>query len=267
MTYEESGSRAVESAGGDNSSHGRARLVNLRDVGGLPLRGGGETRCAVLYRADASYTGDTAPQRVPAWPPGTVIDLRSEAEVVRWRYEWPSSTNVVVHPLHDRARPDQMPTDADLSAIYDAILGGASHRIARVVDAVAESSGPVLIHCAAGKDRTGIVVAALLAAAGVERDAIVADYVASEVNLPLLKARWQQVGMSTRPGRHVPEALLAAPATAVGRVLDRVEGWPGGASTWWVDHGATPAHLATWRSRIRGERYGEPRTGPPLHLA
>lgn len=56
-----------------------ACLCNLRDVGGLPLVGGGAVHDGVLYRGDAPMVGDQDPEQRP-WPPGSVIDLRSPEE-------------------------------------------------------------------------------------------------------------------------------------------------------------------------------------------
>lgn len=227
------------------------QLANLRDLGGLPLRGGGRTRSGVLYRADASYAGDVAPRQVEHWPPGTVVDLRSDAEVSRWPYSWLEPTAVLRHPLHDGARPDRVPGEHDLATLYSVILDQGSHIVARLLGIAAEAPGPVLMHCAAGKDRTGVVVAALLAAAGVERNAIVADYVATTSNLPMLRRRWEQQGVSTGLGSGVPAAWLEAPAAAIGVVLDRIEGRPGGQDWWWLEHGVDPASLMRWRDRMR----------------
>jgi len=236
------------------------QLANLRDLGGLPLRGGGRTRSGVLYRADASYAGDVAPRQVEHWPPSTVVDLRSDAEVSRWPYTWPEPTTVLLHPLHDGARPDRVPGEHDLARLYAVILDKASHLVARLLGVAAEAPGPVLMHCAAGKDRTGVVVAALLAAAGVERDAIVADYMATTSNLPMLRRRWERQGISTGSDSAVPEAWLEAPAAAIGVVLDRIEcrrarsrrtSAPGGQDAWWIDHGVDPASLRRWRDRMR----------------
>jgi hypothetical protein len=68
------GAQAHSSPDPDSGDH--RQLVNLRDVAGVRLAGGGTVPAGVLYRSDAPYPGDAAPQTVPVWPPATVIDLR-----------------------------------------------------------------------------------------------------------------------------------------------------------------------------------------------
>jgi hypothetical protein len=120
-------------ASGQRRAAGTDTLVNLRDLGGLPLRGGGITATGVLLRSDAPYDGDETPVHVTPWPPGTVIDLRSDKEVARSSYEWGDGTRMRHHPLHASAAPDALPRDADLAALYTYILarlsGGRTDRV------------------------------------------------------------------------------------------------------------------------------------------
>jgi hypothetical protein len=82
-------------------------------------------------------------------------------------------------PRHPLAAPDTVPEGHRiLGAFYRAIVDQAGAHLADLVATVADGA-PVLLHCAAGKDRTGTVVALALSLAGVRRDAVVADYVAS----------------------------------------------------------------------------------------
>lgn len=224
-------------------------LVNLRDVGGLPVRGGGTTRSGVLYRGDAPYPDDVAPVGVAAWPPASVIDLRSDPELVRVSVEWPEGTTFHHHPIHAAAVPENLRAQGDLTDLYDFILEAVPGRIARVVDIVGDpdEAAPFFVHCTAGKDRTGLVVAALLLAAGVERDAVVADYLATAANMGALQDRWEH-----KSGRaHTVRAeWLQAPEVAITEAIDFLERSEGGVSGWLVEHGADPKRLDTWRDRI-----------------
>ncbi|MDV7352738.1 tyrosine-protein phosphatase [Rhodococcus oxybenzonivorans] len=225
-------------------------LVNLRDVGGLPMDDGGVTRAGVLYRSDAPRTGDTAPRHVPAWPPRVVVDLRSQREVKRSSCEWPGATTAHHHPLHDDAAPGVTPP-ADLPALYELILNSGAERIASLVPLVTRADGPVLVHCAAGKDRTGVVVAALLLAAGVKSAAVVADYLATAPNMAALQERWASAPTADRGRPPLGEQWFRTPEPAIVAVVERITAARGGAAGWLCDHGADRDDLLRWRGRLR----------------
>lgn len=228
------------------------RLVNLRDLGGLPVVGGGVTRAGILYRSDAPYPDDERPDHVPVWPPAAVLDLRSQAERDVIGHEWTDETVLHHRPLHDAAAPT-VERAPHLAGLYANILDAVPDRIAGVLAVAAHVDGPLLIHCAAGKDRTGIAVAALLLAADVDPGAVVADYLATADNMSELRMRWQRNGKVALPGRPaIPEAWLLAPEDAIRHVVDRFAAWPAGASGWLVDHGASPSDLEAWRTRFVG---------------
>ena len=96
----------------------------------------------------------------------------------------PLSAELGVRELAEEGRPL-----VSLDALYRRMVRDRSTAIAEVVGIVARSPGPVLVHCTAGKDRTGVVMAAILAAAGVARADIVADYVETAANMPAVVAR------------------------------------------------------------------------------
>jgi hypothetical protein len=98
----------------------------------------------------------------------------------------------------------------------------------------------VLVHCAAGKDRTGIVVATVLTLVGVPREQVLADYLRTNENLEHLLARLEAAG------RHLPavsKRLLGVDAAALTAVLDEMESHPDGIRGHLVSHGADPADL------------------------
>lgn len=120
------------------------------------------------------------------------------------------------------------------------------HRPDSVVAAledIAEGPGAALVHCAAGKDRTGVVVAMALSAVGVQRDAIIADYLATAERITAIMARLRAsetyradlepyTDDSRKPRADVLERVLA--------VLDERHGGPLG---WLAEQGFDPAPL------------------------
>jgi protein-tyrosine phosphatase len=192
--------------------------ANVRDLGGLPLTAGGVTRSGVLLRGDAIYDGDDPPPAVP-WPPRTVIDLRSSREWQTAAATWPDATRVVRHPLFDAAALDVVPAEDALLTMYDGILTTAARSVAAVAGLLA-TDGPALVHCAAGKDRTGVAVAALLLLAGVELEAVVADYRRTEAAMPQVLERAFARGALARSLFH--PIWATAPHEAIDLVVQRL---------------------------------------------
>lgn len=228
--------------------HGPA---NLRDLGGLPLDGGGVTRAGVLYRSDAWYAGDEAPAALPAWPPALVVDLRSQAERdLTGTFRWPQPVKVCAVPLLDDAAP--LALEEGLGSIYRRGLAASAGLIARVAALVATAPGPALVHCAVGKDRTGVVVAAILLAAGVTPGAVTADYTATEPHLPQALARLAaQAGYEPPPIEELPRAAREAPASAIAEVIEVLSATPGGAAGWLASHGMSDGDLRQLRAKLR----------------
>ncbi|WP_219417066.1 tyrosine-protein phosphatase [Pseudonocardia nigra] len=234
-------------------------LCNLRDVGGLPTEDGRRTRPGVLYRSDVPLAGDPDPSDVPQWPPGTVLDLRAPGE--RQAGHPLAAAGATVHPLPvmDDVRfagavaaswPPADGLQAWFAALYRRWLEERPEAVAGAVAAAMRGEPPVLVHCAAGRDRTGVVVALLLRAAGVQRAAIVADYRRTEVNHARLMARLTERGALRTPrGSGLRDAQLATPE-AIEQVLDHVDAHPGGLPRWLAGHGVAEPDLVAWRERL-----------------
>jgi hypothetical protein len=238
-----------------------AGLRNFRDLGGLSIGTGGRIRHGALYRSDAPMTGDPPPAHA-AWPPRTVIDLRSEDEL-HGEHPWASAaTEVVANPLfarasieHMRQHPEALPKD--LSTLYRELLDAAPPGIPRAVGLIAERSGPTLVHCTAGKDRTGIVIAIVLSAIGVADEQIVADYVLTATNMPAVIQRMRaRIGGAGDGEDHAPGTIeglrpeiLAAPALAIEAALDEL-GKAGGGAPWLLARGLPEATLVQLRDRL-----------------
>lgn len=213
-----------------------SRLASLRDAGA-----GTGRRPGVLYRSEAPHPGDEPPALVP-WPPGTVIDLRSPRE--RGAGEHPLAgprTRVVDLPMSAALAPAVRARQRDgatpLAELYLDAVDAAAGWLPALVAAAAHGAAPVLVHCAAGKDRTGVAVATLLALAGVPRGAIEADHARSADTLDAVHVRLG--GAPRGPLGEVDPGAMAG-------VLDRLGDDPVGFA---VAHGADPADVAAWVRR------------------
>ncbi|RCW44001.1 protein tyrosine/serine phosphatase [Halopolyspora algeriensis] len=227
-------------------------LVNLRDLGGLPTEGEAITRPGVLYRSDAPHAGDRAPAGMPQWPPKAVVDLRDTVEEDEREHPLAPVSRVYRIPVLEDLRTGLgREPSSSLRALYERLLEGASKRLVEVFRVAVETDGPVLIHCAAGKDRTGVVCALLARAAGVRSDAIVADYVSTDRNMWRVLQRLA-VSPTLPPGvdREAVSELISAPASAIEAVLARLDENEGGAAGWLQAQGAGRADITRWQQRF-----------------
>jgi len=227
-------------------------LANARDI----ARAAPGLRAGIVFRSDAPQAGDQPPAGVSPWPPATVVDLRDSREAGRVH---PFAEVATVHPipvLADAALEASTP-GSTLGDLYAVMIAGESGRaIARAVTAMAVEPGPVLVHCSAGKDRTGVSVALALSLLGVERERIVADYVATAANmrgvLARMAAAWSgahgaPIGVDTT---RLPAEMLDAPRYAIEGVLDSWDALDDGAEEWFLTAGGEDAAIAALRSRL-----------------
>lgn len=148
---------------------------------------------------------------------------------------------------HADGFPDEPP-------VVQAYLGYLAHRHDSIVAAlrtIARADGAVLVHCAAGKDRTGVVVALALAAAGARQEVIVRDYLASaERIVPIAERLLSSETYRRELEGQDPAAMAPRPGT-MERVLEIVEEH-GGAAAWLLSRGLEPEDLARLRDRLSG---------------
>ncbi|RRO14837.1 tyrosine-protein phosphatase [Saccharopolyspora rhizosphaerae] len=234
------------------TSDALGELVNLRDLGGQPTGDGVLTRAGVVYRSDAPFPGDRDPQGLPDWPPRVVIDLREAAETKDAHPLDPVAQVHRIRLLEGLEKPD---TDDDalheLTVLYQGMLEGAPKKLVEVFRLVLEADGPVLVHCAAGKDRTGVVSAMLLSAAGVRPDAIVADYVRTDKNMLHVLRRLNELP-ELPPGvdEEMVAELMATPTQAIERVLEIFDAHEDAAAGWLRSHGVTDDELTRWQGKF-----------------
>ncbi|MCE5291263.1 MAG: tyrosine-protein phosphatase [Nocardiaceae bacterium] len=167
---------------------------NFRDVGGLKTDDGRTIQPGILFRSSELCALDADGQRtLTGLAVSDVIDLRSADEVA---YNGPDALPAGVHghsaPVKDHERQEHAPHEqprvltpelAEVLLEYAytrfPLLENGQKALAHAIELIANSTGGVLIHCAAGKDRAGWIVAAVLRAAGVSDADILADYLRS----------------------------------------------------------------------------------------
>jgi protein-tyrosine phosphatase len=155
---------------------------NVRDVGGLAVTGGGRIRSSLLYRGDAiDAVTDAGFDSLVKLRLRTVIDLRESVERRHPQPDLGADVNMErMQILRDRFNYEHY---GGLSSLYAAILDGAGEELAAVIGRLAEPGClPALVHCSAGKDRSGLVIGLLLAAVGVPDAAIASNYAVTEAN-------------------------------------------------------------------------------------
>lgn len=145
-------------------------------------------------------------------------------------------------PLVDRVvdllNPPKLESPGDVADIYQDLVATARGQIGEVVELTARhlNDGPVLIHCAYGKDRTGLIVALIQAAIGLPTEAIVEDYGRSDEPA---RRRYQLMLEHPLLGdpdlSNAPPYLFTAPAAIMAEYLRRVEAHHGTLRAW-VDH-------------------------------
>ncbi|MGN7780651.1 tyrosine-protein phosphatase [Mycolicibacterium sp. 22603] len=232
----------------------RLGLPNFRVVRGVT--DSGRVLAGALWRSGAPAEGDPAPSDSP-WPPATVIDLRSPSEHNSAHplercgsdvHRIPMSRQLNLADFDDSKMPA-----GGIAALYVSTLIGAREAIAEAIEIVSSATPPVLVHCAAGKDRTGILVAVVLAALGIPREAIVADYVETNTNMDVVMKRIKLldpaaadklIGLATT----IPEAL-SAPTGAIEAILDTLDDH-GGSLAWLRAAGVGEATLEALQRRM-----------------
>ncbi|MGW0808056.1 tyrosine-protein phosphatase [Nonomuraea sp. NPDC002799] len=249
--------------------------VNARDLGGLPTRDGGRTRHGRVFRADnlQGLTPADVDLLVGRLNLRHVVDLRSHAEVtlegpgplshapeVRHHHltlfaEGGRHTDVEADTIDgDRVLPwAERVLDEELrvTGFYFGYLRDRPDAVVAALRVMALDDGASLVHCAAGKDRTGVLSALTLELAGVTREAIVEDYVATGERLELIlkrlrESRTYRGDLDARPADdHRPQARYIEQFLGV---LDERFGGPLG---WLVQHGWTDADTAAVHARLR----------------
>jgi protein-tyrosine phosphatase len=229
---------------------------NFRDLGGYPTRAGRQLRWRVLFRSDGLHhltPGDVARLRGELGI-AHVLDLRSSGEIAIDGRGRLADEDVRIHhlPLFDETGASRADLGAkiSLSDRYFLMTEHAKRPIARILATLADAQAPAVYHCAAGKDRTGIVSAVLLGLLGVADEVIVADYAATQQNLDAIIARLMaSEGYQAMLENLPPDTLHAEPATMIA-LLERVRSKYGSMRGYVRDLGVPDDAVARLEARL-----------------
>jgi protein-tyrosine phosphatase len=240
-------------------------LLNVRDLGGHPTEDGGETRFGEIVRADSvRQLSDEGWRSLVDYGVKTIVDLRANEEL---EADPPAELPVeVLHvPFMETDRSDWDEVEGDIEAavkeapdvasatrdVYLIFLERFAGNVAKAVRAVANApEGGVVIHCAGGKDRTGLLTALLLHNAGVGNDEIARDYALSEERLRTRREQWLAEAQSEEERERL-RRISQSPADSIRGVLHELERRYGSVEGYLRQAGVTEDELARARARLR----------------
>jgi protein-tyrosine phosphatase len=256
-------------------------VVNIRDVGGLPTADGRRIRSGVLIRSAnlSSVTEADVARLVNELGVRRVLDLRTDVEV---RNSEPGllrgTEGVTFHHLslypdgkseaeaeleaqaEAEASPDpvapwageQYPEDRDPQVVsYLRYLERRPDSIVAALRAIAEPDGATVVHCAAGKDRTGMVIALALSVAGVPAELIAADYAESQSQMVAIIRQLADIDLYELSIDEPDKVPPAAAETMLG-VLACIDADHGGVLGWLAAHGWTDQETERLRATLLG---------------
>jgi len=231
---------------------------NFRDIGGYGTADGRVVRWGQVFRSDSLHRLTSADCReLAALGVRTVVDLRSTEELGEGRYA--AADEVAFHhvplfegdalPFTPTAHDGPEPPDGE---VYLAIAHddfGATAVVA-ALECIARGEHPVVFHCAAGKDRTGLVAALVLTLCGVPDDAIVTDFAFTESRMPEIIARHTERAEGTARDAEVAGQQYGAQAATMHTVLESVRDEFGSVDAYVRSTGVTESEIDALRAAL-----------------
>lgn len=213
-------------------------LRNLRDIGGLRTEDGRRVRRGVVYRSATPAFLDEHQATLLRDELGvrTRVDLRSAVEIEEAHNPRLLAVEHEAHHLPLRAggawehRPDLDDPGAAVAAHYVRYLERSADSLATIVALIADPArAALLVHCSAGKDRTGVTLAVTLSAIGVGHDEIVRDYARTREDLDAMFLQLRRLPAYEERLNALPEESLTAEPRSMQLFLAHVEERYGGA--------------------------------------
>jgi len=222
---------------------------NVRDVGGMPARGG-RIRSGVLMRSGQLSGATTAGAEALRQRVAHIVDLRDGEEVAVEPTEIPGPETTHL-PLFLGSVRSFFEDDTSLEELYLHLLEESGDRLVAAIRIIAQGD-PTLVHCTVGKDRTGVTVALALSAVEADRDAIVADYALTESQLPPERSRRIVAYLRSQHPEAVHAIALAteSPASVMRAFLEGIDARWGSAADYLRANGMTDAELDALREAL-----------------
>jgi protein-tyrosine phosphatase len=240
-----------------------AGACNVRDLGGYETASGQRVRTGQLLRGDSPHRlTDDDLVIVGNLGLRTVVDLRSADELQALGEEPLRSLGVETLHIPLRHAPGEaqvlrIARDGEhtptLAELYRGFVDNSADELARIVTVAADSARrPLLFHCLAGKDRTGVVAAFLLTLLGVPDELVAADYAATAAVMPRFRelTRPDRDILGLRALKTVSSNLMGAEADTMLAFLQALRDEHGGAEQFLTDHGAPVAAFAQLRTDL-----------------
>ena len=231
-------------------------VFNFRDLGGIPAADGAVIRRGRLYRSDNLGRLDAVDKEIfMALGIRTVIDLRraGEVETMGRVPEWTGASWLHHHLEHEIwDHSTYLPSIGVarwLADRYRDLLESGAADIARVISLLSEVEGPAVVHCVAGKDRTGLISALTLSLLGVSDDEIAADYALTEVSEPAF-TEWLRRTDPVAAAQPQPDFYVQTPPEAMLFTLRELRERHGSVLEYLSRHGVTLAHVQALRDRL-----------------
>ncbi|MDQ1396179.1 MAG: protein-tyrosine phosphatase [Acidimicrobiaceae bacterium] len=233
-------------------------VFNFRDLGGYDTAEGRTVRWRRLFRADGLYRMTAADaETVRELGIASVLDLRTENEIgIRGRFpvdkvpvEYHHLPFIDVVPDPD-FYPTPVPPDFMAGHYHEILHGGSDHVVGALRVLARPEAYPAVFHCAAGKDRTGILAALVLSLLGVPEEVIAEDYGLSRQAMVELQAFLHEHMPEVAANMdRIPTAMLAEPET-MALLLQSLRDQYGSVVDFVASLGITDDEVASLRSNL-----------------
>lgn len=238
-------------------------IHNFRELGPYPVRPGGVIRSRRVYRSGALERMTPADEALLSRELGlsTVLDLRHPDELAGTPAAHPLSERVVRLSIFSESQP-QEELIAELNGLYGPgpsprryfhylQIGGG--RLARAFELFAdEANYPILVHCTAGKDRTGVLLGMVMDVLGCHDADIAHEYGLSDASIDRLIAYLRASGRQLEGTDEEIRARLATPPERMAGFIELLRQHHGGAERFFKSQGVSTAAIASVRAKLSG---------------